>query len=285
MSGGLMLGRLFGIGSRRRGLAGSPGHVLDEYVMRPPSDQNALDLFAGQWSSGLPGRWKGLRAGRIGLFEDHRIMWAADQLGGVRNKRVLELGPLEAGHTYMLESLGAESIVAIEANPRAYLKCLVVKEVVGLRRSRFLLGDFVSFLREDRTRYDVCLAAGVLYHMQDPAELIQLIAARSEWVVLWTHYYDAGIIGARQDLREKFVGSARRRFNGFDHTVYEYAYGAAFDWAGFCGGGHASSYWMSREDILRCLTVSGFEDLRIGCEEPEHTNGPCFMVVGRHGAR
>src|SRR5262245_54278567 len=130
-------------------------NVLNDYVLATPSDQHAIDIFKGEWSSQLPGEWKELKAGTIQLFEDSRIIWAAEQLGGFKGQRVIELGPLEAGHTYMVESLGAESILAIEGKKGAYLRCLIVKEILNLRRSRFVLGDFVSFLRENATPFDI----------------------------------------------------------------------------------------------------------------------------------
>ena len=85
----------------------------------------------------------------------------------LRGARILELGPLEGGHTYQFERLGAAELIAIEANVEAYLKCLIVKELVGLRRSRFLLGDFIEYLKLDTTRYDLVFCCGVLYHMRD----------------------------------------------------------------------------------------------------------------------
>ena len=145
---------------------------LDGYVELIPTDQNALDIFKGEWSSRLPGIWKELNAGTIPLFEDPRILWAADQLGGFGNQRVLELGPLEAGHSYMLETLGADTVIAVEANKRAYLKCLIIKEILNLKRCRFELGDCVTFLRENQTAFDVCLASGVLYHMREASLFI-----------------------------------------------------------------------------------------------------------------
>ena len=116
---------------------------VENYVQVFPSDQNALDIFS-EWSSRLPGAWKEPKAGTVPLFEHARMVWAAEQLGGFSGQRVIELGPLEAGHTYMMESLEAESILAVEANKRAFLKCLIVKEILRLNRSRFVLGDFVS---------------------------------------------------------------------------------------------------------------------------------------------
>ena len=257
------------------------GNVLDEYVHGPSSDQNALDIFKGQWSSQLPGVWKELKAGTATLFDDARIQWAAEQLGGFKGQRIIELGPLEGGHTYMLESLGAESILAIEANKRAYLKCLIVKEILGLSRSRFLLGDFVSFLRGNETPFDVCIASGVLYHMHNPCELIHLISKATKKVVLWTHFYDKELIDAKGIVADKFSGGIKKSYNGFDHILYKYFYGDALKWTGYCGGSSSYSYWMSREDILACLRFFGFQNLTIGFEEPEHVNGPCFAIVAR----
>jgi len=254
--------------------------IQDKYVIDSPSDQNALDIFKGEWSSQLPRAWQTLRAGTIPVFEDPRILWAAEQLEGFRGERILELGPLEAAHTYMLESLGAESIVAIEANKRAYLKCLIVREILNLKRSRFLLGDFVSFLRENDVPFDVCLASGVLYHMVNPAELICLICKASRKIILWTHFYDKLIIKAKANLACRFSGSVRGSYNGFDYTLHKYTYGEALEWAGFCGGNRSYSYWMSRDEILACLEFFGFRDLRIGLEQADHPNGPCFCVVG-----
>jgi hypothetical protein len=221
-----------------------------------------------------------LRAGQATLFEDQRIIWAEQQLGGFERKRVIELGPLEAGHTYMLEERGVESVLAIEANSRAYLKCLIVKEILGLKRSRFLLGDFGHYLRESTEQYDFCLASGVLYHMLNPVELIQLISKVSDTVLLWTHYYDEKVITAVPGLAAKFSQITPAEHRGFRHTLYKYSYLDALDWGGFCGGSAPYSFWMSKEDILSCLRYFDFKHLRTAFDTLEHPNGPAFCIFG-----
>jgi hypothetical protein len=131
-----------------------------EYITTFPSEQHALDIFKGEWASKLPLPFKQLIAGEAELFEDGRITWLGERLVDVEQMHVLECGPLEGAHTYMLEQLGVASIVSIEASTRAFLRCLVVKELVGLERSRFLLGDFISYLRSGE-RYDLVVACGV----------------------------------------------------------------------------------------------------------------------------
>lgn len=256
--------------------------VLAQYLASPPSPQNALDIFTGEWSSALPAPFSELRAGTIELFADARIDWLLETIGGVRDKQVLELGPLEAGHTYMLEKGGAASVTAIESNTRAFLKCLIVKEVLELRRARFLCGDFIEFLRRNTQTFEVCLASGVLYHMPNPVELIALLAQRcSEYLFLWTHYYEGAIIGANPTLAPKFVGSVPAEHGGFTHTLHRQEYQAALEWTGFCGGSAPTSHWMTRDDIGACLQHFGFEIDAVGFEQPDHPNGPALAMVAR----
>jgi hypothetical protein len=256
--------------------------ILDQYVTTAPSPQNALDIFRGEWTSRLPDPLSSCTAGTLGLFDDPRIHWFREEAGGFDGKSALELGPLEAGHTWMLERGGARSIVAVEGNVRAYLKCLTIKELLGLTTPRFLCGDFVEYLRGPGPSFDLCVASGVLYHMRNPAELIALLAARcTQHVFLWTHYYDEPVIGSTLALSAKFSGSSQAEHQGFEHALFHYEYQAALDWSGFCGGSAPSSRWMTRADILRCLDHFGFCDIRTGHEQPDHPNGPSFAVVAR----
>lgn len=254
-------------------------NILDVYTKTAPTPQNTIDIFKGEWSSRLSNELGQLEAGGAALFDDGRIKWAAEKVGQVAGKKVLELGPLEAGHTYMLEKMGAASIIAIEANSRAYLKCLVIKELFKLKAAHFLYGDFVEYLRTNSKRFDICLASGVLYHMRNPPELIQLISNTSDTVIIWTHYFDEEVLSKRTDLWPKFSPGESAEHAGFSHTLYHYEYLAALNWQGFCGGSAEFSNWMSREDILNCLRHFGFKNIEIGLENKEHPNGPCFTLV------
>jgi hypothetical protein len=254
-------------------------NILDEYVTSAPNSQHALNIFKGEWSSKMPKPLATLHAGSLPLFEDTRIQWCVAQLGGVEGKTVLELGPLEAGHTYMLERFGAASIMSIEANTRAYLKCLIVKELLELKRVCFLCGDFVEWLRTNRTRFDVCIASGVLYHMRNPAELIALAAKASDRLFIWTHYYDQAIISKNPKLAHKFSSGMPNEYAGFQHTLYRQEYKAALNWIGFCGGSEEFSHWLSRDDILACLRHFGLNDIQTNFEQPDHPNGPGFALT------
>jgi hypothetical protein len=171
--------------------AASSLSMLDVYVKHAPSDQNLIDIFQGEWSSTMPSI-SGLTSipGPVPLFEDDRITWANDALGGFTGKKILELGPLEGGHSYMLQKAGATSITSIDSNQRAFMKCLCVKEIFSLDRVHFILGDFVPFMETTSEKFDVIIASGVLYHMTDPISVLTKMARISDKLFFWTHYYD-----------------------------------------------------------------------------------------------
>jgi hypothetical protein len=257
-------------------------NALDAYVTSAPSAQNAIDILGSSWASRMPQPFGDVRAGAAPLFEDERIVWFLEQIGGLEDASVLELGPLEGGHSFMMERAGAGQILAIEGNTQAYLKCLIIKELLELKRVRFLCGDFLAFMRDpanDRL-FDVCLASGVLYHMQNPVELIALAGARCRrHLLLWTHYYSERPINNSARLASKFARGVSAEYAGFRHTLYSQDYGATLYRRGFCGGSASSSNWMTREDILGALSFFGFGDLRIGFDHENHPNGPAFAVV------
>jgi hypothetical protein len=251
--------------------------ILDEYVTKAPSAQHALDIFKGEWVSSLPPELNNFTAGSIPLFQDGRIDWAVAALGGVQGARVLELGPLEAGHTYMLHKMGAESILAIEANTRAYIKCLIIKELLQLKRAEFLLGDFVAYLAQNNKPFDLCIASGVLYHMKQPAELLYLLAQITDKIMLWTHYYNPDNAQFNPHL---FEAKITADYRGFKHNLYRQNYRTEnLTSKIFCGGMQNFSCWMTREDILRGLDYYGFKRVQINFETIDHPHGSCFTLV------
>ncbi|HEX6292296.1 MAG TPA: class I SAM-dependent methyltransferase [Herpetosiphonaceae bacterium] len=254
--------------------------LSERYVAAAPHPQNALDIFKGQWASTLPAPFDNLEAGWANLFDDARIHWLLEQIGGCTDLSVLELGPLEGGHSAMLERAGAAEVIAIESNTHAYLKCLIVKELLGLTRTRFLCGDGIAFLKEPGRDFDLCLASGILYHMINPVELLALLSKRcARHLLLWTHYYDQAIIEPQPVVAAHFTERKAGNYEGFEHTLYRYDYQTTLQWEGFCGGSAPYSHWMSRDDILRCLKHYGFSDLRIEFDHRDHPHGPSFAVL------
>lgn len=232
---------------------------------RAPGDQNALDILRGRWISDFSRLRPGLTAGSIDLFDHDLPRVAAREFGRggkLRNFDVLELGPLEGAHSYQLEALGAKSVLAIEANPEAYVKCLITKEILHLRRVHFMLGDFVRYLEESTRRYDLIFASGVLYHMSNPLHLLALVAKKTDKLFLWTHFFDP----ERAASGESRIGrrAVPVRFENIDATYYVRDYDEIDLSANvFLGGNQLEAAWMQQSEILRSLSILGFDKVNV----------------------
>jgi hypothetical protein len=163
---------------------------------------------------------------------------AIEALGGVSGAKCVELGPLEGGHSYMLENAGAKSVTAVEANKDAYLKCLIVKELLGLQRCSFLCGDAVEYLKATDEKFDVCWCVGILYHMVDPVQLIDLTSQRASRLCMWTHYYDAAKLRPDETKGRAFANGTTSEavYQGYRHQLHRQDYGGTNGLPGFWGG-------------------------------------------------
>ena len=252
---------------------------FDTYEARAPSAQNCIDAVPG-WNSALPEQCN-VVAGKYAGYSDDRIRWMIERFGPIADAKILELGPLEAAHTYMLHQQGA-TITAVEANKQAFLRCLVTKELLDLGRAKFLLGDCVQHLEQDDTRYDLIVACGVLYHMRDPLRFLSAVAARTDALYLWSNFIDVDVLEPDSDLANGFAALRETRdFHGVDVKVYRLNYNNANKNLDFCGGIYDTPRWMDRASILDCLRVLGFSSLEVAHEQRPLPHEPSFSVYAK----
>jgi hypothetical protein len=250
----------------------------NKFERRFPTHQNAVDIFGDRWASKIEEVYPGLTSGPGSYFSaDRRPSIAAQYLGfepgSLQGMNILELGPLEGAHTYQLVKLGADRILAIEANTEAFLKCLVVKEILQTPRCRFVLGDCLKFLQESHDQFDMIFCSGILYHMENPFDLIKAISRHTGRVFLWTTHHTPDGPTALARIPKPVV------CDGLKLTFYEQTYTDADLALGtFWGGNRPTASWLSREDIERCFCHFGY-DLTVHADEPG-IFGPCITATG-----
>lgn len=254
--------------------------ILNEYLLGKPVPQNIVDLFKGEWSSKLPPvNGVEIVSGNAELFNDNRIK-LLNEYFPLDGKTVLELGPLEAGHTYMVHEMKASSILAIESNSRSFLKCLLVKELYDLKNTQFLLGDAQEYMKDSKDRFDLCMASGILYHSLTPHLFIEECCKKSDHVFMWTHYYDPEKMSAYPALAGKFSKEHSFQYRDLAVKAWQFDYLTSLEWSGFCGGSAPYSLWISREDIFTLFKMNGFDKIHVFFEDPTHPLGPniCLMA-------
>jgi hypothetical protein len=242
---------------------------LPRFVTSSPCHQNAIDLFKENgWVCRLP--VEGIQSGDTPLFDaiDRRPQMVVDICGNIERFKILELGPLESGHTFQLERLGARSILGIEASPEFYLKSLVTKEILGLK-AHYLLGDFNRYLEETEERYDLVFASGVLYHMVDPINTLYLISRVTPRVFIWSHYIPESVTPEGPPVER----------HGFSCHYFEVFYRTEDSPGRRLSGVQTSCNRLYQKDIVAALQHFGFDKVTITDDAVGHVNGPAVSLV------
>lgn len=240
----------------------------DKFILDPPTDANAFRIYRGAWHYNFD---------RLSLDEiltnihgDPRPRWCAETYPGFRHFHVVELGPGDGYNTAALEYLGARQVTSIEGNVDAFIRCLILKNALGLN-SKFLLGDFTRCFEGLSSRADMLYACGVLYHLIDPIGFLQMAASHVEHLFLWTHVYDERYVDLVEHER---VGFANREtypavFGGRTFTYHRKYYDVTHvSLSGYIGGLHRYAHWISREDLFAGLDICGFKKIHKIVEDP-----------------
>lgn len=256
--------------------------ILAQYFDGEPSERNAFALFSDSWSSCFyTTEGERLTQGVFDGTNDPRIHWLASKVP-LAGLSVLELGPLEAAHTVMLEHAGA-NVLAIEANIGAFLRCLVVKNQHGLN-SKFLLGDF-NELDTEKHQFDLLVASGVLYHMTRPVEFLEKFSACADKLFVWTHYFHDDLNKWNPALQQHLENGRWSyecpelvQFEGLTVKTIKHEYRESLGWSGFCGGTDQHSYWLERNDLFKLIEALGYSKIEIAYDDVSHQNGPALCL-------
>jgi hypothetical protein len=260
-------------------------NIEPEYSKQAPSNQTIIDIFKGSWYSSLPSEYNTVEEpGQTRSFDfaiDGRPKWVADNIqSGLYGLSILELGPFEGYNSYQLERLGAKEVVAVESNNINFIKCLMVKEITGIK-AKYLYGDLVEYLDSCGRRFDIVYASGVLYHMEEPLRMLSLVADLTNTVYLWTQYYDENLI-KDSHISSFFTGGKKMRVsaNGYECDIHLRHYNQIKD-SLFSGGIQPYSYWMKKHDIIGYLRHVGFKNITIQLDQPDYFNGPVISFMAQ----
>jgi len=181
--------------------------------------------------------------------------------------RVLELGCLEGHHSLILNSLGVKEIIAIEGRPGNFLKCLIVKNAFNLDRCRFLFGDVSIILPTLLGPFDICIAMGILYHLNDPISAIYKIAEFSDSLFVWSHY-------ATEDFPSEPISQIEYKGRFYRGKYFREDMGYSLSSL------HKSSFWMFEEDFVRVVQEAGFKNIDLFYKE-NHPHGPVVTFLAK----
>jgi hypothetical protein len=206
------------------------------------------------------------------LTNDPRLLWHMKIIGGVKDKRVLELGPLEGAHTKMMIEAGAREVVAIEGLSDCFLRCLIVKEAFHLDNARFIFGDFCRYVADYHgEKFEMVSAAGVLYHQKNPAQLIYDLSKLTDIVIVWTQVASA----LQPSNTESYVEANNEIYRGKIKDRGELLSNSEI----YCASLSSDAFWMYPAEMRRCFKDAGFVNIIEDFNNPSNQNGECLLFV------
>lgn len=249
------------------------------FVNKAPSNQNIINIFGNSWKTRFPDFLE-VVAGESNYFDDQRVEWVSSEIGGLKGKSVVELGPFEAYNTYQLSKVGASQLTAVEGNQMNFLKCLAVKEMLNFN-CKFKLGDCTLFLETHEGTIDLIFASGILYHQTDPLRFLKACSDKTKNIFIWTHYFDEMLLDDPKNCKffRKDKSTIVNKY-GFECVLFPRFYN--FDHKGppqlFSGGFHDFAYWMKFNDIINFLNHLGFEFIEVR-SKGIHPAGPITSLL------
>jgi len=200
--------------------------------------------------------------------DDARIAMFKRAAGPLEGKRVLELGPLEGGHSLQLARAGA-SVVGIEGHESNYQRCRYIKELYGLENVEFIHGDLRTFDLDSLGQFDAVFNVGVLYHLDEPWKLLTSLGRISPRMFVATHC-------APPDKINAFVDADGHPLRGM--WWIEGPLEASLS------GLQVRSFWPTREHLKKMLVQTGWARVKWIAYDPDFTNGPLACLWAERSA-
>ena len=184
--------------------------------------------------------------------------------GKLANARAADLGCLEGGFALALAQRGM-NVVGIEARERNIEKARLLKQHFDLPNLELVKGDVKNFSRENFGDFDVVLALGILYHLDQPTEWLRQIAgATRNLLIVDSHFAPAdqaslALIDPRiaQLSALERIDDQGRSYEG--RWFFEYGEGVDREGEVWSAYSNRKSFWLTKESLLRALLDAGFD--------------------------
>jgi SAM-dependent methyltransferase len=176
---------------------------------------------------------------------------------------VLDLGCKEGYNSLDFSDLGACKVLGVEARASFVEEALREKTHGPYGSVDFVLGDARTIDEAGLGSFDICLCSGLLYHMQDPVDLLRRIGKISKHLVLETHvalpvWLDPFVGGKyRCNLQRKIVA---REFCGASYQGRRNIFPASVDMGTTSGSVDShETFWLTIASLKKALQSGGFE--------------------------
>ncbi|MCM8774232.1 MAG: hypothetical protein NC820_05815, partial [Candidatus Omnitrophica bacterium] len=145
--------------------------------------------------------------------------------------------------------------------------CLIIKNAFSLDRCKFILGDLNEIMHLLSGPFDICLAIGILYHLEDPVAIIHRIAELADNLFVWTHYSTEDFPKGSLVKVESPKGFYRGKYV-WENTKH------------YLSSLKERSFWIFEEDVTKVVKEAGFKQIEL-IQKEKHEHGPAMTFLAK----
>jgi hypothetical protein len=173
---------------------------------------------------------------------------------------ILELGSLEGAQSFILaQNPGVKRVVALEGREANLRKARFVQELLEIRNVEFLQANLEHAELSAFGKFDAVFCCGLLYHLPEPWKLLEQLPAIAPRLFIWTQY-------AADDGAHDLPGGLRGKIHiegGVDEPL---------------SGMSPTATWLTLDSLREVLMASGYRDIDVIHNDPNHANGPAVTI-------
>jgi 2-polyprenyl-3-methyl-5-hydroxy-6-metoxy-1,4-benzoquinol methylase len=182
---------------------------------------------------------------------------------GFKDLRVADLACLEGGFALAMAQRGMD-VVGIEARQTNLDKALLLQEHFELSNLEFRRDDVKNFTRETYGSFDIVLALGILYHLDEPIKWMGQLASATRGLLIVDSHFAPSLKASLKLLDKRFpLGRIEQLKDG--GTTYEGRWfedcSDAMDREAqvWCSYSNNRSFWLTKESLCCGLMRAGFD--------------------------
>jgi len=169
---------------------------------------------------------------------------------------VIDLGCMEGGTTLEFARWGYKTL-GLEARESNLERCRYMQSKMNLPNLHFVKDNMLNV--EAHGKFDIIYASGVLYHVKDPVDFIEILSRATKSVlILNTHYASdppPPKTAAKLGEMTEYKGRKGQWFSEWpdpiDQIQLEGRRKAAYD--------THRAFWLAKDELLDALKVAGFD--------------------------
>jgi len=187
--------------------------------------------------------------------------------GDFKGKRILDIGCLE-GYFSAECALQGATVVGVEGKLINIKKCEFIKSVLGIKNVKFVRDDAMKITKSKYGSFDVVLALGILYHLDNPLRFLSNLSKLCDgFILIDTHVAlrDQTTLGESwkphlSELREFRFGN--RTYLGRSYREFPSdATQLSKDLSTTASLKNDQSAWLTEDSLITLLRDVGFEQI------------------------